>query len=241
MTDPTQSLPIAGWYPDPENERGDRWWNGSMWSDHRRARDAAPVVAPVAPAAPASQVGFAAPGPAPVSPAAASAAAAAGIVAPGATPAASAEGGAVTAPTDGSDYARPNPYAGANPYAATAPAATPYAAPAAYPQAYPQAYPGYAAQPYAYAPAEPRNGLAIASLITSLSSVLFNLVLNPVAGIVLGFLALRKAREMESRGVVNSGRGMAVGGIITGFVFGIGGLLLYIIIFASIASQPTYY
>jgi hypothetical protein len=41
--------PIAGWYPDPENEAGDRWWNGSSWSDHRRARDAGAGWGPVAP------------------------------------------------------------------------------------------------------------------------------------------------------------------------------------------------
>ena len=35
MSDPN-ALPIAGWYPDPENEAGDRWWNGATWSDHRR-------------------------------------------------------------------------------------------------------------------------------------------------------------------------------------------------------------
>jgi len=47
MSDPT-APPIAGWYPDPENEAGDRWWNGSGWSDHRRPRNAAPGWAPVA-------------------------------------------------------------------------------------------------------------------------------------------------------------------------------------------------
>lgn len=58
MSDPN-AAPIAGWYPDPENEAGDRWWNGATWSDHRRARSApaaaaVPVpgvaVPPVAPA-----------------------------------------------------------------------------------------------------------------------------------------------------------------------------------------------
>ena len=39
MSDPN-ALPIAGWYPDPENDKGDRWWNGATWSDHRRARNA---------------------------------------------------------------------------------------------------------------------------------------------------------------------------------------------------------
>jgi hypothetical protein len=52
MSDPN-ALPIAGWYPDPENESGDRWWNGATWSDHRRPRNAGVGWAPGAPAAPA--------------------------------------------------------------------------------------------------------------------------------------------------------------------------------------------
>lgn len=74
MSDPN-ALPIAGWYPDPENDRGDRWWNGATWSDHRRARNApagkaadpaaasAPAV-PAAPGAPAVPVPPVAPAPA---------------------------------------------------------------------------------------------------------------------------------------------------------------------------------
>lgn len=50
MTDTSGSLPIAGWYPDPEDAAQTRWWNGVGWSDHRRPAEAA--AAPVAPAAP---------------------------------------------------------------------------------------------------------------------------------------------------------------------------------------------
>jgi hypothetical protein len=53
MSDPN-AQPIAGWYPDPENEAGDRWWNGATWSDHRRARNAGPGWAPAADATPAA-------------------------------------------------------------------------------------------------------------------------------------------------------------------------------------------
>lgn len=63
MSDPN-ALPIAGWYPDPENEAGDRWWNGATWSDHRRPRNAGPGWAPAAaeaPATPAQPAGVAPP------------------------------------------------------------------------------------------------------------------------------------------------------------------------------------
>jgi hypothetical protein len=81
MSDPN-AQPIAGWYPDPENEAGDRWWNGATWSDHRRARNAGPGWAPAAGATPAA-ASVAAPAP--------------GIPVPPVAP----------APAD-----RPNPYAG---------------------------------------------------------------------------------------------------------------------------------
>jgi hypothetical protein len=29
-----------GWYPDPEGKPGERWWNGSAWSDSRRGAGA---------------------------------------------------------------------------------------------------------------------------------------------------------------------------------------------------------
>ena len=46
MTDSPQ--PIAGWYPDPENAAAERWWDGTTWSDHRRA-STVPVAPPIAP------------------------------------------------------------------------------------------------------------------------------------------------------------------------------------------------
>ena len=52
MSDPNASLPVAGWYPDPEHETQDRWWDGTAWSDHRRPREDASAV-PAVPAVPA--------------------------------------------------------------------------------------------------------------------------------------------------------------------------------------------
>jgi hypothetical protein len=40
-----QALPIAGWYPDPDRDGQDRWWDGTAWSDTRRTTTA-PASAP---------------------------------------------------------------------------------------------------------------------------------------------------------------------------------------------------
>lgn len=52
--------PPAGWYADPENPAGERWWNGSSWSDHKRAAGApvAPAPASSAPVAVSPATGF---------------------------------------------------------------------------------------------------------------------------------------------------------------------------------------
>lgn len=42
--------PAAGWYADPAGGGGQRYWDGSVWTEHV----AAPVAQPVAPAAPAA-------------------------------------------------------------------------------------------------------------------------------------------------------------------------------------------
>lgn len=55
VTDLGTFVPAAGWYPDPAELSGQRWWSGQGWTEHVRATPVAPVppVAPVAAAVPA--------------------------------------------------------------------------------------------------------------------------------------------------------------------------------------------
>jgi hypothetical protein len=69
---------------------------------------------------------------------------------------------------------------------------------------------GYTMPSYAAPQHQPTEGLAIASLVTSLVG------LFPV-GIVLGFVARRRIRQSEG---ARGGSGLALAGIITGFAFG---------------------
>ena len=36
MSDQT-NLPVAGWYPDPDNANQLRWWDGTQWTEQRQA------------------------------------------------------------------------------------------------------------------------------------------------------------------------------------------------------------
>jgi hypothetical protein len=222
MSDPN-ALPIAGWYPDPENEAGDRWWNGATWSDHRRPRNAPAGWAPTPEKKPTRKA------------AAAAATAAAGVPAvPAATePGAVAASGVAADPTAvpvppvaPAAAERPNPYAGAAQptYQPAAPGTNPYA-PAA--PGYAPAAPAYA--PYApayapnYAPAQPmRNPAALGGMITSLVALICNFILFGAPGItgaIISFFGLRKANQLIREGVtVGNGRAMAITGIVAGLV-----------------------
>jgi hypothetical protein len=195
MSDPN-ALPVAGWYPDPEDDKGDRWWNGATWSDHRRPRNAGPGWAPSsAKKKPAAKKAAAA-----VAEPAAAAEPAAGIPVPPAPAAAAAIPG----------IAAPAP--------AAAPAVNPYAGAPAQPGYAPYA-PAYA---YNYAPPQPmRNPLALGGMITSLVGLLFNWILFGAPGIVGGIISivgLRKANQLIREGVtVGNGKAMAITGIATGF------------------------
>lgn len=44
-----------GWYPDPEGKPGERWWNGTSWSDSRRG-GVQPTAQPTAAAVPVAPI-----------------------------------------------------------------------------------------------------------------------------------------------------------------------------------------
>lgn len=105
----------------------------------------------------------------------------------------------------------------AEPVAAAAPAADPYAAPAAPYVAAPQ--PSYAPQ---YAVGPKTNTLAIVSLILSLVSI-------SIGGVITGHIALKQIKE---RG--EGGHGLALAGLIIGYVGSLGWILFWGSIILSI-------
>ena len=42
----TSNAPIAGWYPDPQDGSGLRWWDGAQWTAHVASASAATPAAP---------------------------------------------------------------------------------------------------------------------------------------------------------------------------------------------------
>ncbi|WP_309710783.1 DUF2510 domain-containing protein [Pseudolysinimonas sp.] len=183
--------PQAGWYADPENPAGERWWNGSGWSDQKRA----------------STVGGATVGGATFSGASVAA-----------TPVADSAGFSFGTPTAD---ARPDPYA--PPTYATQPAYAP-ASP-------------YVAAPYG-APAygSRSNGLAIAGLIVSAGGWIIFGVIASIAGIILSAFGLARAKRAEAAGNPNSGRGIAMAGLIIGIVVTVLGTLVFVIYLAFMLS-----
>jgi hypothetical protein len=191
--------PQPGWYADPENPAGERWWNGSAWSDHKRG---------------ATQTGSAAP--TTVTPLAA-----------GTTVAATPDAGfTFGSPTPVTSDPRPDPYAPpaqgvATPYYSSPYVGAPYGAPA-------------------YGSGV--NGLALAGLLVSAMGWLVLSVLGPIAGIILSAFGLRAARQREAAGNPNSGRGLAMAGLVVGIIllaFITIAIVAYIAFVVSLASQAS--
>lgn len=86
-----------------------------------------------------------------------------------------------------------------------------------------------------YAPASSTtNGLAVASLVSSIAGFVI-CGIGFIIGVVLGYIA---KNQIDQSGGTQQGRGMAVAGIIIGWVgIGIGLLVLVIVIIASAASS----
>jgi len=108
--------------------------------------------------------------------------------------------------------AEPQPYGQGD--ASRAPQYAPYAPPAyAQPQpAYAQPQPAYAPQYAQATAAPPTNVLAVISMISSIVGVFFWGIFA-VAGVIMGHIALS---QIKKRG--EGGRGMAVAGLIVGYV-----------------------
>jgi uncharacterized Tic20 family protein len=44
--DPSQPSPAPGWYPDPSVPGGQRWWDGTRWTEHSSAPQPVPAAQP---------------------------------------------------------------------------------------------------------------------------------------------------------------------------------------------------
>lgn len=82
------------------------------------------------------------------------------------------------------------------------------------------------------APAQPTNGLAVASLISSLVFCLG--ALSGITAIILGVLGRKKAKEMNG-----AGEGMATAGIIIGAITTVLSLIWIVILILGVATATT--
>lgn len=121
-------------------------------------------------------------------------------------------------------------------------------APGAYPP--PPAYAQQGQQPYAYGQAAPygaspytagpkTNGLAITSLVSSIAAFVVLPFLASIVGVITGHIALKQLRTSGE-----NGRGMALAGVIVGWVgvaLGILGILiLTVAIIAAVGGAASY-
>jgi hypothetical protein len=106
--------------------------------------------------------------------------------------------------------------------------------PAGYPPQYPGGY-SYGYDPYAAPRPQGTNGKAIAALVTSLVGLLF-CGLPSIAGVILGFIAMREVKRTGQ-----DGHGMALAGVIVGALAIIGWVLYLVVIFVMvIITEPSY-
>lgn len=127
------------------------------------------------------------------------------------------------------------------------PASPGYSAPPApsaqsYPAAasYPTAESGYPAAPYGGYPAAPKtNTLAIVSLIAGIAGLVIIPFIGSIVAVITGHMSLSQLKKQPE-----TGRGMAIAGLITGYVglaFAVLGIIIAIAMFSFFAANPTLY
>ena len=110
---------------------------------------------------------------------------------------------------------------------------TPPPAPPAGP---PPAPPAYGQQPggYGYQSTPKTNGLAIASLVLGIAQI-FLCIIGGILALVFGYIS---RRQIDESGGTQGGRGMAIAGIILGWIgIGLGIAYIVVIIIAVIVSD----
>jgi hypothetical protein len=112
----------------------------------------------------------------------------------------------------------------------TPPPSPPPAAPT--PPPAPPAY-GQQAGGYGYQSTRGTNGLAVASLVLGIAQI-FICIIGGILALVFGYIA---RRQIDESGGTQGGRGMAVAGIILGWIgIGLGIAYVVIVIIAAIVS-----
>jgi hypothetical protein len=138
-------------------------------------------------------------------------------------------------------YGQPSPYGQPPPYGQPSPYGqpTPYGHPSAYgqPPPYggspPYGTPPYPGAPYGYPPpgyqqSRHTNGFAIASMVLG---ILWLYGVGAILALIFGYVGRKQIRE---RG--DSGNGMAIAGIVLGWI-GVAGIILFIVLLAVAASS----
>lgn len=100
----------------------------------------------------------------------------------------------------------------------------------------PPAPPTYGQQPggYGYQSTPSTNGLAIASLVLGIAQI-FLCIIGAILALVFGYIS---RRQIDESGGTQGGRGMAVAGIILGWIgIGLGIAYIVVIIIAVIVSD----
>jgi uncharacterized protein DUF4190 len=121
--------------------------------------------------------------------------------------------------------AGPPPASSPPPPATPPPSPTPPPAPAAYGQ-----QPGG----YGYQSTPRTNGLAIASLVLGIAQI-FLCIIGGILALVFGYIS---RRQIDESGGTQGGRGMAIAGIILGWIgIGLGIAYIVVIIIAAIVSS----